>query len=34
LVADAGDAQLEPIELVEARGDDGEDGQGFLKRSY
>jgi len=27
LVADAGDAQLEPIELVEARGDDGEDGQ-------
>ena len=29
LVADAGDAQLEPIELVEARGDDGEEGQGL-----
>ena len=29
LVADTGDAQLEPIELVEARGDDGEEGQGL-----
>ncbi len=34
LVADAGDAEAEPVELVEARGDDGEEGQGFLKRSY